>query len=1337
MERIQRGGIGPEETKAWIKVGEMMDNGEMPPKGAPQPSKSQRSAIRGWVRDYLNAEALANAGDPGPVVLRRLNNAQYTYTVRDLTGLDLSPAKEFPTDSAAGEGFTNTGNSLVMSPALLTKYLDAGKEIAKHAELLPDGFRFSPSVTRSDWTNDVLARIRDLYHRYSDAGGASQVNLQGIIFDTNDGGRLPVERYLKATLEEREVLQLGKKSIAVVAKEQNLNAKYLGILWNALTSNEPSLILDSLRAQWREAKPADANALTRSISAWQRALWKFSSVGHIGRADGPKAWQEPVSPITTRQEIRLKVPLQPGQKDAKLYLITHDVGNGKDGGYAVWQQPRLVAPGRYDLPLRDVRDFTREMSARRNQLFSATARALDAVAEAERSSSNLDVAELAKRHGVDAGSVNAWLDYLGIGTNAPLKLDHFTNKLVNSTTYPFVAGWGIPETPSLVANSSDQHVRIPGNLKPHGVCVHPSPTLAAGVGWQSPVSGAVRISGVVTHAHPECGNGVTWSLELRRGATRRRLANGVSQGGSPVTIPPVESLNVQPGDLVSILIGPRDGNHGCDLTDLEFVIKSLGDNSREWNLTKDVSPNVLAGNPHADTFGNKEVWHFYTEPDKGASAGPVVPAGSLLAKWQSAGTDAEKNQYATALQTLLIQGVPAGMDEKHPDVAMYRQLSSLGGPLFANAWRKLASSNGPASIGSAVGADPVGLDPAQFGKAPDTTPVDPTSLAVKASSIIEVRVPAELLAGAEFVASGTIYGKPGSDTSSQMQITTEKPRAERLEAGVAVVTTEGGMARAQLDKSFDDFRKLFPAALCYTKIVPVDEVVTLTLFYREDEPLRRLMLSDAETKQLDKLWEELHFTSQDAIKLVSAYEQIAEFATQDAPAMVIALKPMRKPIMDRAAAFRQSQVDAEPKQVNALVDFAARAYRRPLATAESTELRGLYSRLRKLELPHEEAFQLTLARVFVAPAFLYRLEKASPGKASASISNWELASRLSYFLWSSQPDATLLDLAKSGKLSKPDALAKQIRRMMGDGRIRRMATEFACQWLHIYDFDTLDEKSEKYFPEFAGLRGDIYEESIRFFTDLFQRDSSVLSVFDANHTFLNERLAKFYNIPGVTGADWRRVDGVRKYGRGGILGLATTLAKQSGASRTSPILRGNWISEVLLGEKLPKPPKGVPVLPEDETATQGLTVRQLVAKHTSDPKCSGCHRKIDPFGFSLEGYDAIGRRRTTDLANRAIDTRAILPDGKKVDGLTGLRDYLSKTKRHIVIRQFCRKLLGYALGRATQLSDEPLLTDIQKKLAKSDYRMSIAFEAIVMSRQFREIQGNHAADRNASISRSD
>ncbi len=254
----------------------------------------------------------------------------------------------------------------------------------------------------------------------------------------------------------------------------------------------------------------------------------------------------------------------------------------------------------------------------------------------------------------------------------------------------------------------------------------------------------------------------------------------------------------------------------------------------------------------------------------------------------------------------------------------------------------------------------------------------------------------------------------------------------------------------------------------------------------------------------------------------------------------------------------------------------------------------------------------------------------------------------------------------------------------------------------------------------------MYEESLRFLTDLFQNNRPVLNLLDCDYTFLNEALAAHYGIPGVKGPTWRRVDGTRQYGRGGILTLATTLAKQSGASRTSPILRGNWLSEVILGEKLPRPPKNVPQLPE--TAPKGLTERQLIERHSSDAACAKCHARIDPLGFALENFDAIGRFREKDAAGLAIDSNTTLQDGTKLNGISGLQDYLLKDRRDAFIRQFDRKLLGFALGRGIQLSDEPLLSEMQTALEKNDYRVSVAIEAVVHSRQFRELRGQDQSE---------
>ncbi len=468
---------------------------------------------------------------------------------------------------------------------------------------------------------------------------------------------------------------------------------------------------------------------------------------------------------------------------------------------------------------------------------------------------------------------------------------------------------------------------------------------------------------------------------------------------------------------------------------------------------------------------------------------------------------------------------------------------------------------------------------------------------------------------------------------------------------------------------------------------------------------------------------------------------------------------MREPIKQRAEEFKKLLVDTQPKHLDAVLKFADGAYRRPLADAEKNELRGLYRKLREQEIPHNEAIRLTLARVLVAPAFLYRAEKPGPSDKAGPVSDWELATRLSYFLWSSAPDAELRAVAASGKLRKPDVLAAQTRRMLKDERTRRLATEFACAWLHIYDFDELGEKSERHFPTFTGLRGAMYEETIRFFTDLFQNDGSVLNILDADYTFLNADLAKHYGMEeaflrsrreeaqiktrnpkpetrndqslvtsAATNQDdgWLRVDGVKKFSRGGILAQATTLAKQSGASRTSPILRGNWLCEVLLGEKLPRPPKGVPQLPEDD-ATETLTMRQLTEKHSSDPKCIGCHRRIDAYGYSLEAYDAIGRFRERDVGGRLIETHAKTMDGAEFDGLDGLRKYLLTQRRDAFLKQFCRKLLGYSLGRSVLLSDAPLISEMREQLKRHDYHITAAIEAIVRSQQFREIRGKEMA----------
>ncbi|MFO0906254.1 MAG: DUF1592 domain-containing protein [Pirellulales bacterium] len=1309
-------------AKAWQKVGDMLDSAQMPPKDSKQPTSDEQARMQKWVRTVLTIEAAARAGDPGPVVMRRLSNSEYTYTLRDLTGVPtLDPAREFPVDSAAGEGFTNVGAALVMSPALLTKYLDASKGVAEHLVLLPDGVKFSQHTTRRDWTNEYLDEIRSFYGRYAASGGGSHVNLQGIQFETNQGGRMPLERYLEATIVDREPLASGQASFADVAARRGLSAKYLESFWKLLSSpakgDEP-LTLDPIRTRWKTAQAADVPQLAAQFGRWQSALWKFNSIGHIGATSSVKSWMEPVSPLVARQEMKLKLPATVDGRDVVVTLAAHDAGDGNASDFVVWERPRLVAPGRPDVLLRDVRRIASELGRRRERQFAQAAACLEGAVEASAGDGQVDVAALAAKHKVDVESLTAWLDFLGIGASGNVQINSYlTRKMESASGYEFVKGWVGDDALSIIANSSDQHVRIPGNMKPHSVAVHPSPTLSIVVGWKSPVRAAVKIAGSVQHAHPECGNGTAWSVELRRGNTRQRLAAGVTQGAAVLPIGPLDNVAVQPGDLISLVINPRDNNHSCDLTAIDLTI---ADGTSTWSLSRELSSDLLAGNPHADGQGRGGVWHFYSEPAAGGGTGRVIPAGSLLARWQAAGKLDEKRQLASDLQKLLQAG-PKALAPESADAALYRQLTSLSGPFMTTALQAIAADQGAdAPAGDAA----MGLDPKLFGKHPRGGGIDPGSLCVQAPRTLEIRLPAELVAGAELATTGYLHVETGREGTVQLQAVLGDRSAVK-DAAAPIVAPEQGPARERLERELASFRQWFPPALCYTKIVPVDEVVTLTLYYREDEPYRRLMLSDAEAAQLDRLWTEMLYVAREPLETLVAFEQISEFATQDRPDMVEAFKPLRKPVLDRAAAFKLSLVAHEPQQLSALLSLASRIYRRPATDAEVQQLRGLYASLRSQELPHDEALRLVLARMLVSPAFLYKSETPGVGTKATPVSDFELATRLSYFLWSSQPDQELLQVAGEGKLRDPDVLVAQMRRLLADAKTRRLATEFACHWLHIYDFDHLNEKSERHFPTFAELRGAMYEESILFFTDMFQANRSLLNVVDADYTYLNEPLAKHYGIPGVTGAEWRRVEGVRQHQRGGVLTQATTLSKQAGASRTSPILRGNWLSEVVMGEKLPKPPKNVPQLAE--TAPEGLTERQMIELHSTDPACAKCHARIDPFGFALESYDAIGRFRLKDAAGLPINTKTALPDGTQIEGLEGLRKYLLGARREALVRQFCRKLLGYSLGRSVQLSDEPLLAEMQAALKADDYKVVAALEAVVRSRQFREIRGRDAA----------
>ena len=1287
------------DAKAWIKVEKMLISRQMPPRKSDQPSDLERDMFSGWVHDFLTVEARARAGDPGRVVLRRINNDEYNYTVRDLTGVDsLNPTREFPVDGAAGEGFTNAGEAQGMSPALAIKYLDAAKEITDYAVLTPEGIRFSPFTTERDRTDELLSRIQAFYRQFTEDGGGSAVNLQGIEFTTNQGGRLPVARYLTATLAEREALKSGAKTLESVAKERSLNAKYLRTLWETLSSDKAGdgTLLGGLREKWNATESGDPSKLVAQIDQEQKKLWKFNTIGHIDSGGSPPRWMEAVgvqSLVTTRHDIKWSLPVGSDGNDVVFYLITDDANDGNKDDYVVWKNLRLEGGGRPPIKLWELAALQRLIDEQRLKMLGLTVRYLEAASAVKTDS---DIAKVSSAHNIDAETLKVWLDYLAIGRGSGVKVDGHLKKRFNIRDGIQGLSADKPDSlPSVVANSSDKDERIPGLAKAHTVVMHPTPTHFAAVGWQSPIEGEVRVEAYVSDAHGTCGNGAEWLLQHRVSDKTALLWQGEYELGGSAEMTP-RKVSVRKGEVLSLVIGPRNNNHSCDLTTVQLVISETNGAERVWDLAKEVSPNIQAGNPREDSYGNSKIWHFFqgemAKVDRGGASIVTVPKGSVLEEWLAEKEPEKRKDLARQVQALATGALLE--DSNLPDSLLQRQLRALRMPVdLPDLLKKLKPDD-------------------QFGRHPLGHAVDMADLVVKAPEVIEFRVPAELAKGRELVGTAELDPKHGYDGTVQVQVLSSEP----VTSNGPILVREGSPARDRIEGPIKRFCDLFPPALCYARIVPVDEVVTLTLFHREDDHLRRLMLNDGQATELDRLWDELFYVAREPLKYQVAFEQIREFATQDRPDLVKTWAPHVESINRRADTFRKRLIDTEPAHIKAVLDFANRAWRRPLTVSEKDRLRDLYLQLRNTEISHEESIRLTIARVLTSPAFLYRRESSGPEKDPVRVNAYELATRLSYFLWSSCPDHELLEAAKDGSLISDKELLRQTRRMLEDPKTNRLAEQFACQWFHVRDFNRNDDKNENIFPQFKTLRSSMYGETLKFFEDMFRNNGSVLDIILADHTFVNGPLAEHYGIKEIRGEEWRRIDGTHVKGRGGVLGMATILAVNSGASRTSPILRGNWIYETLLGERLPKPPANVPDLPE--RIPENLTARQLIEKHSSTKECSKCHERIDPYGFALEQFDAIGRMRKNQR-----DTSATLFGGTQVNGIKGLREYLVNQRLDDFLEQFCRKLLGYALGREVQLSDMLLIEEMKDQLRDNEFRFNVVVEAVISSDQFRKIRG--------------
>jgi hypothetical protein len=549
-------------------------------------------------------------------------------------------------------------------------------------------------------------------------------------------------------------------------------------------------------------------------------------------------------------------------------------------------------------------------------------------------------------------------------------------------------------------------------------------------------------------------------------------------------------------------------------------------------------------------------------------------------------------------------------------------------------------------------------------------------------------------------------------------------------------------------------------------------------YWRDDTALMQLILDDKGQREINRLWEEFDYIADHTQRTYTQWffnnagvvndprgteqglprpqgREITETSVindardkyvakaladkKNDPAAAEAMRQEFKRIDDTLRHVERERKASEPKHLAALVTFAERAYRRPLTAAEKTSLLAYYKTVRaKNRLTHNDAIRDSVVSVLMSPDFLYRFDLSRSASAAPSglvkaatnvpakpfvaekLSSYSLANRLSYFLWSSMPDAELMRHAAAGDLSNPKVLVAQVRRMLKDPKVNGLATEFTGNWLVFRQFETNNSVDRERFPTFNdALRESMFQEPVRLVQDTIVNDRSALDLLYGKHTFVNPPLAKHYGMPDVPGDvnNWVRINNADKYGRGGILPMAVFMTQNSPGLRTSPVKRGNWVVQKVLGIRVPPPPPAVPELPNDETKTE-LPIREMLAKHRAVPMCAACHSKFDSFGLVFEGFGPVGDARTKDGAGRAVDVSATFPGEIQAVGVPGLQQFIRDHRQDRFVDNLSRKLLAYGLNRSLQLSDESLVDKLNLHMANNGYRFGALVEAIVLSPQF-------------------
>jgi hypothetical protein len=841
--------------------------------------------------------------------------------------------------------------------------------------------------------------------------------------------------------------------------------------------------------------------------------------------------------------------------------------------------------------------------------------------------------------------------------------------------------WSLGPEPSVFVNSAEESIDVWTTLLARSVFVHPGPQRTVAIAWTSPISAEFVVAGRVADAHSTGSDGVSFELSH---VAASDLGQALADLGTASTILPDAGL---PPDMLAIV---REKWHAAtnDAAPVLATIKAMQEQLFQGNYGKNAA--LAVGNGFPAWEGVRRI--VASERVQGAAREPLFRMIALPAQ----------SDTFVVWDRLRLEGGdgPPLVFAEHPELCTAIEHAS-------------------------------GL---KFGQHPQGRLVPKSALVTAAGAeiVIDLRtLPAELqtaLTLPRFLRADVTLDEASPETAAvQAFLIAATGGGGNLAEPVAKAEVGDPRAAqimhprvaAEWARPAAEFRALFPPAVLFQPIIPRDAQGSVFLYHREDEPLQRLLLDEIGRAEINQLWSELEFVSEQALATPIAYEGLVQYyrkPNDGARIMFFYIQEFEEPIKRDEATFLATRVAAEPRHLEALLEFAARAWRRPLSPDERQAILASYRADRTDGVKHDPAFRAAMARVLSSPWFLYRVEQPAPGPRWQPISGDELATRLSFLLWDSIPDDELR--AKSAQLHDPAVMEQQLRRMLKDERIRGMAAEFGARWLGVRDFAAHHGRSLTHFPEFTpSLRDALAEEPVRFFEDLLVNDRPVTDVIAADAVVINDVLAEHYGIPGVTGPQWRRVENVSVYGRGGFLGFGAVIAKHSAAARTSPIKRGAWLVH-MLGERLPKVPPDVPPLPE--TPPAGLSVREITERHRQDPKCASCHIRIDPYGMTLEQFDAIGRLRPASELQPG-DTKGRLRDGTEIEGIAGLRSHFAGPRREDVLRTLARKLVGYALGRAVMTSDRTLVDEVTNVMAR-DGRWSDALLLIVRSEQFRCIR---------------